>query len=245
MIALLNLIPEAEQGAGVELLDSLPEPPALRWSGFLIRCGEHLAINEVIQWCSAVRLSRPALPIGIVAEPEPVVLRTIAASGVVLDPVLVPEDLPRGRVTSDVLNLIREASVEARVIELWIERYGIIDTEELPTLYTLAAHAVRAGRIKSIKSSIGCSIGTLTRRLRKVGYPPPGTLLREGRIASVQIRVDTGIEPRLAREAAGWYSAEMYARARRRFRNDAKWGGIDVIWLWHMLRHNLIVQPGL
>src|SRR5690625_1814107 len=225
MIALLNLTPEPVQAAAVELLDSLPGPPALRWSGFLIRCGEHLTINEVIQWCSAVRRSRPALPIGIVAEPEPVVLRTIAASGVVLDPVLIADDLPGGRVASDAINIIRIATVEAKVVERWIQQYGIIDTEEFPTLYALAIHAVRGGRIKSIKNSFGYSIRTLTRRLRKIGYPPPGTLLREGRIASVQIRIDMGVEPRLAREAAGWDSAELVRRARRRFRDEAKGGG--------------------
>lgn len=158
MIALLNLTPEPVQAAAVELLDSLPEPPTLRWSGFLIRCGEHLTINEVIQWCSAVRRSRPALPIGIVAEPEPVVLRTIAASGVVLDPVLIPDDLPGGRVASDAINIIRIATVEAKVVERWIQQYGIIDTEEFPTLYALAVHAFvvaesKASRIRSATQS--------------------------------------------------------------------------------------------
>lgn len=225
MIALVNLMPETTRATGVEPLDSLPEPPALRWSGFLIRCNESLTGEDVVQWSTAVRQRRPVIPVGIVARPDANVLRSIASSGLIFAPLLLPEDLPGGRVSSSILDDIRKSSVEARVVEHWLQRYGAIDAKELPVLYTLAAHAVRGGRIKSIRTSIDYSLATLARRLRKRGYPSPGVLLREGRIASVQIRFDAGVVPRLAREAAGWYSAEMYSRARKQFRDDAKCGG--------------------
>jgi hypothetical protein len=226
MIALVNLSPKTERATGVECLEALPETPALRWSGFLVGCTGQLTVADVIQWCAAIREARPALPVGIVAPPDPEVLRCVASGRVVFDPVLVPEDVPGDRVPSNLLDRLRHSAVEGRVVERWLDRYGRIDPTEMPILHALAAQAVRGGRTKSVTNTLGVSLATLARRLEDWRYPPPGVLLRDGRITSVQVRIELGVDPRVAREAAGWYSAEMYAKARKRLRHDAKWGGV-------------------
>lgn len=226
MIALVNLRPESARATGIECLESLPEPPALRWSGFLIRSTRQLIVGDVVQWCADVREARPAVPVGIVVRPDADSLRVIASNCLVFEPVLIPDDTPNGRVESEVLDCIRQKSVAARVAERWLHRYGRIDPGELAVLHALAAHAVRGGRTKNIENSTGASLATVARCLRGWRYPPPGVLLRDGRIASVQFRVESGIDPQIAREAAGWHSAETYAKARKRFRDDVKWGGV-------------------
>lgn len=225
MIALVNLIPESARAAGVESLTSLPAPPALRWSGFLIRCMEQPPLGDVAQWCAAMRKVRPIIPIGLVIRPDPDALQWLASSDDTFAPVLGPEDVPGGRVGYIVIEHLRENSIEARVVEHWQQQYGSVDVDGQRVLCALASHAVRGERLKKARASVDGSSATLARHLQDWGYPPPGVLMRDGRITSVQIRIELGIEPRIAREAAGWQSAKTYAKARKRLRDDAKWGG--------------------
>lgn len=220
MIALIQLRPQAAGEVGVECLESLPEPPALRWSAFLVDCTDKLSIDTLVQWCAAAHKARPALPVGIVVRPDADTFRAVTSQRVEFRPVLLPDDLPDRLVGTVLIEQLRQDSVAARIVEHWLERYGRVSAPKLSLLHALAGHAARGERTKRVWVSTGSSLSTIDRRLRAWGYPTPGVLLRGGRLASVDLRIEAGVDPGAARAAAGWHSAEAYYKARKRFRGE-------------------------
>lgn len=83
-----------------------------------IRSESERSRDEVLQWSTAMRQGRPWLPIGIVIPPEPYLLRKVIASGISVEPLLIPEDLSDGRVGTALLNDLRDASTGSVILPL-------------------------------------------------------------------------------------------------------------------------------
>lgn len=56
--------------AGVEESATLPEPPALSWTGFLISCCGNEPKMAVLDWTVGIKAARPGAPIGMVVPED-------------------------------------------------------------------------------------------------------------------------------------------------------------------------------
>jgi hypothetical protein len=180
----------------------------------------------VIDWYCEMRHSRKYVPIGGMVDPADEFAFSLAESGVHLQPLLRASQFADGRVPTSVLQRIRDAAVEGRIIEAWRTRRseaGLDDTREVEELLAAAvAVGVSGAGIPTLIARLGLlgSVGraTLYRRFERANLPPPGELLRQARLESMSVRLELGMDRVAACAAAGWLTPQAYASALRRFR---------------------------
>jgi AraC-like DNA-binding protein len=229
MIALVGLTREGRDAGFVEI-DSLPRPPALNYSGFLIQCSP--APGGLIQWILEMRAGRGRVPIGGVIEPGDSFLYALAKSGVQLRPLLRARDITDGRcVPTTVLHRFRDATIEGHLLEAWLSERTAAGHDDAPeaehVLSAVVAVGPTGGGVPTLARCLGLSRNTTYRLFEKLGLPTPAAALRRVRHEAVQMRVEIfGMDERVAREAAGWLSPQAYEKARyRRRRRGTNWGG--------------------
>lgn len=204
----------------VEARPELPGVPALTWSGFLIGCRDTTEVTKALKWCVEIRRCRPKIPIAMAVPLQAFDLTVAAAQAVNVTPVLRMEEFSTGRPPSKVLVTLEKNAVESIIATEWIARSNASDLETAELLHTLAAHAVRGGKVPSVSRSMGFSQSTLARRLLAVGLAPPGRLLTEGRVRAAQIRESWGLSRTQVAEAGGWWNPKAMDTARRRFNRN-------------------------
>lgn len=200
---------------GVEELPKPPTPPALQWTAFIIN-GCAMESHRLTQWFCGIREKRPHVPIGVIVPDEPDYLRHLLSAQINFNVVIGPDALRETVRLSGVLNTLRQQSVEAAIVRRWITTYGPLAGSNSELLDLLAACASRGGSVTRAAASAGTSLSTLHRKLRHAGYPSPGVLLRDGRVASVTLRMTNGVSKLNALAAAGWLSGSAYEKARAR-----------------------------
>jgi hypothetical protein len=87
MIGLVRLEPLAAC-AWVITLESLPPPPALKYSAFMIRCGGRIPVDAVINWFNDLRTQRPDVPIGAVLRAGDASAFSVLRNGIQFTPLI-------------------------------------------------------------------------------------------------------------------------------------------------------------
>lgn len=218
MLALVGLSTTRSE-TGVERLTALPEAPAVRWTGFLIRtCVDpDRSFGRVVCWATVVQSTRPYLPIGIITPLTPertAVVRALKNAGVALEPILGTGDVPAGCVPTSLVRQVRDRSIEGVILNGWKERWKVSDPETLQLLRAIVAHGVRGGRAYSLSTSAARGLQLSERQTRRHlasrALPSTAVLLRDARIRSVRLRTNLGMPLLEAVVAAGWTSTKDY-----------------------------------
>jgi hypothetical protein len=212
MIVLLGLDPP-ESCAWVTKLDSLPHPPALEYTGFMIRCDERMSSETLIEWWKAMRSHRPHIPIGGVVSRNAAFVLELLDREVHLWPAIEATALHENRLPMHVLESILRRTVEGLILERWKNRWNLDAPGARALARATASTGASGGRIKTLIRKLRCSETTLRRRFAACGLPDPGSLLRTARFVSVEIRVELGTAEDAACIAAGWSDLKSYRHA--------------------------------
>lgn len=221
MIAVVgaSVPPEA---IGAEPQPSLPDPPAARWSGFLLVISRDLPLSGAIAWGLEIRRARPFIPIGLVGQfdaSDRDVLDTLKRLGLPLRPVLNADSPPTSVVSPVAIGMIREQAIDSAVAQEWMSRWGVHDPGTVRLLHVLSAVGVRGGKVKQLPRHLSgegmehWSESTIRRRLSAAGLPSPRHLLRLARLRSVELRKEGGADLSVACRAAGFSSRRHWKRA--------------------------------
>jgi hypothetical protein len=220
MIALVNLRFSAGI-VGAEHLLGPPDPPAIKWSAFLVQVSGELTLSRVLAWTLDMRSSRPMVPIAIAhrfSSDELYLLDSLARLGVRYNAVFDTGDLTADLLAA--LAVLRDASVEREILQAWLARWRSAARSLEPILPQIIAHGVRGGRAKSLevvdRAGRRLSESTLKRRLRKAGLPTTGQLLRDARLTGARLREARNVNPMVASLAAGYTSHRGRREAQRR-----------------------------
>lgn len=198
-------------------LRSLPQPPAYEYAAFLLYLRSAREVRMAIQWVDELNSVRPGTPVGVVAG------RSRAAREAILDAAypwtvaLRPETYPGDFPPDALLEPLLKVTIDRLVLAGWEKRHG--DAGEGRALLLALARAASSGRnADGAARQLGLSRRQLYRRVAAevAGYPPPGALLRQGRVLAYDLRVARGMARRDALRLGGWYSAEALRKARRR-----------------------------
>lgn len=215
MIALVRVNGEDHQKFA-ELLPYLPPPPALRWSGFLISA--QIPVSELCAWAHEARKQRPRLPLGIVLH-DLKALPEIAASGLHFSPIVLPRDLCGESVPLPVLRSFRSYCIESELTLKLAAEY-----RPPPSMHDTIAVLISVGSAGGSRSRaakcLGVSVSTLERRLKSAALPTAHYLLRDIRVATVQMNKAGGMPLQLAVNAAGWSSIKAYEKVLQRVRRS-------------------------
>lgn len=222
MNALVGLEP-ASVAPWTVTLEMLPPPPALKYSGFLIRYDGHIPIEAVIDWVRRVQVERPHVPIALVNTGPPPALWPLN-QGLQFTHVIKAQKFDGSRVPLDILECIRDHAVEGRLLAMWSAQWNLESAEADALAKAVAAVGARGGRLAALGRVLGCSRASLYRHCENAGLPPPGTFLAIARVDAVKIRVELGTRPAVARAAAGWFSATAYRKAHSRLMSETKRG---------------------
>jgi hypothetical protein len=222
MIAIINVRP-AREIPGTEVIPRLPDPPALRWSAFLIGTGGELTLNATVAWALEMRDARPMVPIALAASifrpDQSKLLDALARTG--LRFTLIPNLRPvPGHELGEGVDALRKASVESDILQTWLRRWGPPAATVEYALVQLISHGVRGGKRKSLEvidpAAHPVSPSTLERRLKRAGLPAPGQLLREARLLGAELREKRFLSPAAASRAAGYTSQRDRRQASKR-----------------------------
>lgn len=214
MIGLVRVLPPAGDGAGTTRLDSLPEPPATRFSALAVRCANGAGAAETLDWYRTVRDARPALRLGLVCEPESCA-EQLAELPYPLAFLLRPGDLVADGLPREALGRLRDASVEGRIFDEVVERYGEQVLEQEETIRALIGRACCGGTVSRAARDLGVAPFTVTRRLGSVGVSARD-LRSAARLRAYEFRVELGVDPAEALRASGWTGQEDRRKAARR-----------------------------
>jgi hypothetical protein len=216
MIGLIGLKP-ARACAWVVERQSLPQPPALKYSAFMIRCGGPIPMAAVISWFKDVRTQRPHVPIGaVLGAGDPFAISALR-HGIHFTLLIEEHELDDGRVPLNVLETLREYAVEGLVLAVWRTRWNLADPRTEALAAAAAALGISGGGVKTLKHILQLSEAALHRRFANAHLPTPGKLLRMARFESVDARIGLGVTEETASAAAGWSNLRMYRQANRRW----------------------------
>jgi hypothetical protein len=215
MIGLVRLEPLAAC-AWVITLESLPPPPALKYSAFMIRCGGRIPVDAVINWFNDLRTQRPDVPIGAVLRAGDASAFSVLRNGIQFTPLIAEHELVNGRVPPDVLETVWDHAIEGRILAVWRTRWNLDHPETEALAAAVAAVGIAGGGIKTLIRTLRCPETTLYRRFAGAHLPCPGELLRIARFESVDARIGLGMTEETAAAGAGWSDLRMYHQAKRR-----------------------------
>lgn len=200
--------------AGVEVMEALPEPPALCWAGFLVGCGMSNPPIEFFEWTVMIREVRPNVPIGAIfmESTSPEVLSF--ASRIAIDPVITSSD------PADVARACREVSersIQGKVVEEWVAQYAP-PAEAIPILVAVAEVGVGGGKVRRLARHLQIPVSSLYRKIAEAGLPAPGFLLRVARVRGVQLGCDAGVDIMAALRRGDWRERRGFLTVTARLR---------------------------
>jgi hypothetical protein len=196
-------------------LQDLPDPPACQYAAFLLQVREVAQVDPVVAWAGAMRAVRPTVPLGLVPGPSDATRRVLLDRPFNWTVSVRPETYTADFPPDAVLEPLLKEALPRRMLAAWEGRYGPVG-EARPILLELALHATHGRSAQGVATRLGMSRRRLYRRVAGSGYPPPGTLLRQGRLLAYDLRVAGGMDPRDARWAGGWSSADALEKVIRR-----------------------------
>lgn len=202
MIALVRLLPPATANVGTATLNALPKPPASAYSGFAVRCDDAPDVARAVEWYRQVLEVRPGVPLGLVSERDHCA-DALARLGHALIFLIPPRDLVAGGLPARLLEEVRSASVEGRLLEEVLAHLGDSARPLAATIRALISRAVRGGSVASAARDLGVSGRTVRRRLKSIGLSP-GHLKQEVRLRAYELRVELGMSRSAALAAGGW-----------------------------------------
>lgn len=190
-----------------------PPPPAVDFGAMLFNVRTWSDAEAAVAFAREIRRVRPAFALGVVVGAGRATALRLLQSNVSWDAVLGAEDFMGGFPPKDRLQPLLAETVGVRIVQLWQNRYGAapFGQEVLERLAELAA----SGRgVDGAAAELGMSRATLHRWLKGSGYPAAGVLLRQGRVAAVDIRVRRGVPPDGALRLSGWSSRSAMRKVR-------------------------------
>lgn len=216
MLGFLSVRPPLGFAGGARVIESFPSVPAEGLSGLVVRRDTPTGVEKALGWCERVRILRPSFVFGLVAPPE----ACFRMLGVFTQPVPVvvpPEDLEDGCLPVDVFMILRNASVEGRILEE-LRCAGRAATPAVrATVRCLVSHGVRGGTVNSVAAELGCSTATVWRRVTRIGLKPR-VLMSWARLRAYELRIELGDSPEAARRAGGWLSRRAWEKGVGRIR---------------------------
>lgn len=215
MIGLVDILPPPSSGmAGTLRLECLPDPPAVRLSGMIVRCRDRQQVGRTLDWYGLVRSRRPEFPLSLVCTSD-ACAEPLSRCRFPIIAVVSPGELCAGGISNAVLNKVRAAAVEGRIIEELVNRHGSAILEARSTLTAAVAHAVRGGTVQGVGRELGVTRDTVRRRLNAVGVSA-GVLMAWARLRAFEFRVELGYDRAAALIASGWMSPDARRKAAAR-----------------------------
>jgi hypothetical protein len=222
MIGFRGVRPPVGDSVGTRLLGALPASPATELAAAAVRCDHEPELDAVLEWYGDMRAARPPFAVLLVADhrfggmlascPHPVVS------------VVPPSTLEAGGLPRHAMDELRTASVEGRVLDRLVVRFGWGLMAELSVVRCLVAYAVRGGTVSRAARDLGVSLDTVRRRLAAAGVRPRD-FMRAARILAYDQWRTQGATPLVALAACGWTDPEHVRRTRRRDEAAAFRGG--------------------
>jgi len=196
-------------------IDRLPPPPALEFGAVLAGIESDVRANEFVTWANLIAPRRADLALGVLFVRRPFRhLRQIAVEGPPVQLVLSQDDLIDQSDLRGALEPLLRATTAGRLFRTWKRLYGGTEHGDLDEILRILASAAGSGlSLKDALGGTGWSARTVRRRLSGVSYPPPASLLRQGRALAFDLRMERGVGKKLATRLCGWSSE----RARRKF----------------------------
>jgi hypothetical protein len=133
--------------------------------------------------------------------------------------VMDPSRLNGGGLPGSALEALREAGVEARILEEIVREHGPQVLSRRQSIETVIARAAAGGTLQRAASDLGVHANTLARWLRGVGLSPR-QLRQRVRIMAYEIRVEQGMERNAALDAGGWTDHEKRRQTLARLRDE-------------------------
>jgi hypothetical protein len=223
MIGLVGVRPPSGTSTGIRLLEGLPAPPASEVAAMAVFCETKGGLVRVLGWFAEIRATRRAFPLIIVAAPE----RWGATLATTQHPVLrvvPPTEMEGEGLPQLVLDELREASVEGRVLDRLVLRFGARLLDELPVVRSLISHGVRGGTVSRAARDLILSPDTVQRHMARVGVLPRD-FVRAARILAYEEHRRHGTAAPIALAACGWTDPDHLRRAKRRDEGAANRGG--------------------
>ena len=214
MMALVRVSAPPGAGKGTAELTSLPEAPASRYTAFAVRCRDEGEVREALAWYRTVLESRPETPLGLIARAADCV-QAVADLDRSLVFVMDPARLNGGGLPGNSFQALREAGIEGRILEEIVCEYGPEVLSQREPLNALIARAVTGSTIARAANDLGVHPRTLARRLKGVGLSS-GWLRQWARLRAYELRLQMGIEARVALVAGGWADQEQRRKAAAR-----------------------------
>lgn len=196
----------------VEYLERLPDPPALRWSGFLVSVDDS---REFCSWLRRVREGRAFLPVGVILDASQALDLLRAALRV--SPILHREDTVDGDTVGAAVCSLLEHTIEMEIVTGWVAKWPCAGTAELRAL---AAVGVQGRSRRAAAALLGVGIDVLERRLAAAGLPSARSLALAARLAAVDLRRRRGMGRSGAAAASSW-TVKAWEKAAARARHDS------------------------
>lgn len=216
MMALVRVSAPPGAGNGIVEIGSLPEPPALRYMAFAVHCRDETEVREAVVWYRMLLDERPGAPLGLIARADSCI-QPVAGLNHSLVFAMDPSLLNGGGLPESALQTLREAGIEARMLEEVVREYGPEVLSEEETLRALIARAAAGGTIGGAARDLGVHPDTLARRLAAVGLS--ARWLRQWvRLRAYGLRVQMGMDSRVALMAGGWADQQQRRKTAARFR---------------------------
>ena len=171
MIAFVEVLPPAGHSKGIQLVARLPEPPATRFSGFMVRCEHESGLATTLAWYGEVTNQRPGVPLGIVYSRN-LSLAMLAEFEHPIRPVLSTDELIAGAPPIAAVEHLREVSVEGVILEEFVSEFGESILTEAPILNALIARGVVGGKLESTARELECSQETIRLHLARFRIRP-------------------------------------------------------------------------
>ena len=200
-------------------LAALPDPPGYAYAGFLIALERVDQVEGVTTWAEAMRDARPGIPIGIVVADQRSTRLAVLKARVRWTLVVGREEFSGSAPPAELIWPLLSQTLPFLIVEAWVQVYGEAGDEEA-LLKALAEVSAGGHGVGTALRRLGLSRSSLHRRLTRLGFPPAGSLLRQGRVAAYDLRVARGMPPRDAMYLCGWSSAGARDKVIRRVGAD-------------------------
>jgi hypothetical protein len=217
MLALVRVSAPPAAGCGAAELSSLPEPPGSRYTAFAIRCRNETEVCEALAWYRRVLESRPETPLGLIARATDCI-QPVADLDRSLVFVMDPSRLNGGGLPESALEALREAGIEARILEEIVQEHGPQVLSQREAVEAVIARAVSGGTIGRAASDLGVHANTVAGWLKGVGLSPR-PLRQQVRARAYELRVEQGMDCNAALDAGGWTDHEKRRQAQARLRD--------------------------
>jgi hypothetical protein len=174
-------------------------------------------LEEALCWYAGIRAVRPTFSLGVVTPPE-IGIGPLARFTEPVSVVVSPAELAEDRISAELLDAVRAVSLEGRILEELVDRYGAGILAERQLLECVIARAAGGGKLYRVADDLRVDPGAVSDRLTAVGCRTVD-LRSHVRHRAYEIRIASGTSPAQARIACGWYTREARRKCAQRLRD--------------------------